>query len=433
MLPWNLAVYRVRNGKVMPIFRDLSSKNWEIAQEIIDTFKAHVGKSKRELYEKLEEITITPSYRFVKGLIRIMDRRTIYENEDAFEFRKKVFRRFPEDPVVRAKELGMSVDEMQRKMLMDINPIIVKVLDTKPNDLIKEYNLALAQTMLFRAPSMEITFSENRVYSALKYFGLLYTMPSENRVFVDGPVSIFSHTTRYGTRFARILPFVVAKAPWSVKASLKLKDEEPILELDHLRHGYYFPKRTENMEEDIDIRVQFCKMERFERPVKVGKEYFLPEYRVMCRDKEFFVEIFRFWSVRYMERKARIVKEQNFPIVFLLQKDGNVSKEKMKIENALIFTNGIRDDILIEAAKMISYEKRESERMEKRIKIGDKEVSKDDLEMLRKKLENIEDYHEAERIIENEGLPVMETLHYLGFRIIWKGLEPHKIKIMRKD
>ncbi len=427
MLPWSLALYRVRNGKVMPVFRDLSGKNWEIAQKVIEAFKLHVGKTKKELYEKLDEITITPSYKFVKGLIRIMERKTIYEEgEDAFEFRKKVFKRYPEEPETRAKELNMHREEMLRKMFSDINPIILKVIDTKPSELIMEYNLSLAQTMLFRAPSMEITFSEKRVYSALKYLGLLYTMPTENRIFVDGPASIFSHTTRYGTRFARILPFVVAKPPWSVKASLKLKDEEPILDLDHLRHGYYFPKREEVIEnmEMIDARV--CKVEKFEDPVRVGKEYFLPNYRVVCRNREFYVEIFRFWSWRYIERKAKIASDENFPIVFLLQKEGKLSEKEgeINIKNALIFRDRITDDILIKAANMVNYHKKS----ENKVRIGDVEVSINKLDDLKNKIMDVEYYDEAEIIIKNENLPVMETLHHLGFRVVWKGLQPYKIK-----
>ncbi len=428
MLPWSLAVYRVRNGRAMPIFRDLSGKNWEIAQKVIETFKMHEGKTKKELYEKLDEITITPSYKFVKGLIRIMERRTIYEDaQDSFEFRKKVFKKYPEKPEIRAKELNMDVDEMLKKMFADINPVIVKVMDTKPSELIMEYNLSLAQTMLFRATSMEITFSEKRVYSALKYLGLLYTMPSENMLIVDGPVSIFSHTTRYGTRFARLLPFIVYKSPWSVKASLKLKEDEAMLEMDHLRHGYYFPKREESVEEEELIDARVCEVRKFGKPVKIGNEYFLPQYKVACRNRSFYVETFKFWSWKYIEGKARMASEHNFPLILLLEKDGNLSGKmsEKNLENVLFFKNKITDELLMKAANSLKIEKEEED---KDVEIGNARVPLDKLIALRDKLKSVESYAEAERIITSENLPVMETLHYLGFRIIWKGLEPYKIK-----
>ena len=305
MLPWDLAVYRLRRGKVLPIFRDLSGRNWETAQRVIEIFRAHVGRTKKELEESLEELTITPDYRFVKGLIRIMERRCVYEEgEDAIDFRMRVFKRYPESPQLRARELGIGVEEMLFRMFGDINPRIVKVLDIDANGLLMEYNLSLAQTMLFRATRMEAHFSESRVYSALKFFGLLYRMDSENQVTVDGPVSIFSQTTRYGTRFARLLPFIVYRTPWSIRASLKLKDEMALLELDHLRHSYYFPRRVEDIEDDLRIDEGSYSIEKYEKPLQVGERYLIPNFKVKCGNFEFYVELFRFWTWRYIEELA---------------------------------------------------------------------------------------------------------------------------------
>ncbi len=435
MLPWELAVYRVRRGRVFPIFRDLSGRNWELAQSVIDTFRAHVGKTRRELAENLEELTLTPDYRFVKGLIRLMERRCVFEGgEDAVEFRMKVFRRYPANPEQRAKELGMSVDEMLARMFADINPRLLKVMDTTANELLMDYNLSLAQTMLFRATRMEAQFSEPRVYRALKFFGLIYSMDSENHVTVDGPVSIFSQTTRYGTRFARLLPFIVHREPWSIRASLKLREENAILELEHLRHGYYFPRRIEEMEEDVKIDATKCMVERFERPVKVGKKYRVPSYRVRCGDFEFFIELFKFWSWNYIERIARDAMESHVPILFLLNREGNVMREVGgEMPNVLFFRGRIDDKLLMGAKRALgsavletgrSGERKESEV----VRIGNMSVERGKLDELAEKLRGVELYSEAEQIIERANLPVMEVLHFLGYRVVWKGLEPYKIR-----
>ncbi len=422
MLPWSLATYRIRRGRVFPVFRDLSGQNWGLAQRVIDAFKSHVGKSRKELEEKLEELTITPSYKFVKGLIKIMERRTIYEEgEDAIEFRMKVFKRYPEIPEIRARELGISVDELLRKMFSDLNPTILKVLDIGANELILEYNLSLAQTMLFKATMMEAQFSDARVYSSLKHFGLIYTMPTEQNVLVDGPASLFSQTTRYGTRFAKLLPYIVARAPWRIRAPLKLKDEEVIFEMDHLRHAYYFPRRVEEIEDEIELEARGCKVEKFHRPVKVGEEYFIPNYRIICWGGEFYVEIFKFWTWSYIEERVEKAKNAGVPIIFFLQSEGDIKKEgKKSVENVFFFRNRIRDEDLRKALKEVKFHGKE---------IGDEPEERNrKIEELRIKLEGVEDYREAEQIIEEEGLPVMETLHTLGYRVIWRGLEPYKIK-----
>lgn len=435
MLPWELAVYRVRRGRALPVFRDLSGRNWELAQSVIDTFRAHVGKTKRELAEKLEELTLAPDYRFVKGLIRIMERRCVFEEgEDAAEFRMKVFRRYPGNPEQRAKELGMSVDEMLARMFADINPRLLKVMDITANELLMEYNLSLAQTMLFRATRMEVRFSEPQVYRALKFFGLIYRMDSENHVTVDGPVSIFSQTTRYGTRFARLLPFIVHREPWSIRASLRLKDVPAILELEHLRHGYYFPRKIEDMEDDVKIDLKNYHVERFEKPVKVGEEYRVPSYRVRCDDFEFYIELFKFWSWRYIEKIARDAMESHAPILFLLNRKGNVMREDGgDMPNVLFFRDRIDEELLMKAKRALGSAVLETESSRERkesevIRIDSIIVERGELDKLAEKLRGVELYSEAELIIERENLPVMEVLHFLGYRIVWRGLEPYKIK-----
>jgi len=430
MLPWSLAIYRVRDGKLMPVFRDLSGKNWELAQNVIEIFKAHEGKTKKELYEALEELTITPSYKFVKGLIRIMERRTVFDSgEDAPEFRRRVFTRYPESPEIRAKELNMKMEDMLKQMLADINPTIVKVIPPSANELIKEYNLALAQTMLFKATGLEISFSNVRVYTWLKRLGLIYTMHKTNELFADGPASIFSHTTRYGTKFAIFLPAIVSKPPWHLKAAVKLKDRDVVLELDHLRHGYYFPNEESSIEEDIKIELKKCKLTRYEKPLKIGDEYCVPNYKASCNGAEFYIEIFKFWSWRYIEERAEKAHKANVPVVFMIQRDGNVLRDSRTPNNVLVFRDKIKDEHITKALEMIKVpclpSKDEKERM---VNIEGKEVPERVLIELRSKLENMDSYEMAEKIIAERGLPPIATLHALGFRIVWRGLEPYRIK-----
>ena len=433
MLPWSLAIYRVLGEQLMPVFRDLSGKNWELAQSVVDIFKAHEGKTKKELYEALEVLTITPAYKFVKGLIRIMERRTVFDSgESAPEFRRKVFKRYPEDPDIRARELNMNTQEMLRKMLADINPVLIKVMPLSASELIKEYNLALAQTMLFKATGLEIKFSDERVYSWLKRLGLIYTMHKSDELFVDGPASIFSHTTRYGTKFAKFLPAIVLKPPWHVKAALKLKDKDVVLELDHLRHGYYFPDKAKSMNDDLELELKRCKLELYEKPIKIGDEYCVPNYRAFCNGSEFYIEVFKFWSWRYIEERAEKARKANVPIVFMLQKAGNVLREQRMPNNVLVFREKIKDEHIMNALELIKaldYNLEASaQKKSTMVKIEDKEVPEEVLNALRNKLEKVESYEEAENIIAELDLPPIATLHALGYRVVWRGLEPYRIK-----
>lgn len=428
MLPWDLAVYRVRRGRIFAGFRDLSGQNWDTAQKVIDTFIAHRGRTKWELEEKLEELTITPAYKFVKGLIKIMERRCVYEDgSDAIDFRRKVFKRFPEDPEVRAKELNMNKEDMLRRMFSDINPKLLNVMALSAVELLKRYNLSLAQTLLFKATSIETQFSNPAVYRAIKYFGLIYRMDSKGNVIVDGPASLFSSTTRYGTRFAKILPYIVSKPPWSVKAYLKIKGEEFLFELNHIRHGYYFPSDTEeDIKEENPLRLKMCTAERFGKPIKTGQYYAIPDYKIVCGERVVYAEIFKFWTRKYIEERAKYVLKESIPLLFLLKQDGNVSNDTLpELENVMVFKTRVREEDIL---RYLKHARLKSFALAEEKKYEEKQKQKSVMEDLARKLETIEKYEDAEKIIIAAGLPVMETLHTLGYRVVWKGLIPYKIK-----
>ncbi len=428
MLPWDLALYRIRKGRVYARFRDLSGQHWDAAQNVIDAFLSYVGRTKWELEKKLEELTITPEYKFIKGLIKLMERRCIYEDgSEAIDFRRKVFKRFPEDPEVRAKELNMNKEDMLRRMFADINPRLVKVMKLSAVELLKQYNLSLAQTLLFKATSIDVHFSNPAVYRAIKYFGLIYRMSSENRIIVDGPASLFSSTTRYGTRFARLLPYIISQPPWSLRAYLKIKGEETLFEINHIRHGYYFPVQRELdfEEEQSPFRFKICRAERFGKPVKIGSTYAIPDYRIVCENREAYAEIFRFWTRKYIEERAKEALEKNVPFLFLLKYDGNVSNhDAPELANVIIFRSRVKEDSILKFLRSISVCSLEV--MDEKSEYVAQ--SKGILEDVAKQLESVGRYEEAEKIIKSAGLPVMETLHALGYRVVWRGLIPHKIR-----
>jgi len=92
-----------------------------------------------------------------------------------------------------------------------------------PRELIQQYNLSLTQTLLFKAVSLEFTAGGNyqRIFRRLKYLGLMYNVEQVGglyRVFVDGPVSLFKMTERYGTSLAKLLPSIVEAREWRLKA-----------------------------------------------------------------------------------------------------------------------------------------------------------------------------------------------------------------------
>ncbi len=69
-----------------------------------------------------------------------------------------------------------------------------------PEELLKQYNLSLAQTLLFRATVMEIQVEDNYqpVFRKIKQLGLIYSI-HDDRISLEGRLSRFKLTEKYGS------------------------------------------------------------------------------------------------------------------------------------------------------------------------------------------------------------------------------------------
>ena len=115
----------------------------------------------------------------------------------------------------------------------------------------------------------------------------------------------------------------------------------------------------------------------------------------------------------------------------MLQKDGNVArKDAGEMPNVLFFKNRITEDILRRALNVVKEKLKNATSVET-VNIAGIEVAHERIDELARRLKDVEMYYEAEQIITEMDLPVMETLHHLGYRIVWKGLEPYRIKKSR--
>jgi len=168
-----------------------------------------------------------------------------------------------------ASKISMSYDEVEREMWADLdeNLVLVDFASIEPQKLIAWYNLSLMQTLLFNSTKLEFSvnggYNWKRALRAVKKLGLMYNLqyqhrknlqgeqkmtsteirgqdihPASNRTTtssspgsyyddilctIDGPLSIFKLTDRYGTSIAKLLPSVTEADEWSIKAIIVRK------------------------------------------------------------------------------------------------------------------------------------------------------------------------------------------------------------------
>jgi len=245
MLPSELLAVWKRKGTIWPRYAQLSDDNLEVAGDLIEVYKNHVGKKKSVVKEFTDEVEEKGyDYRFVRGLSFLLDRRSQFKCNDkinAVDLRRKIYH--------AACESGLPATSGQRRQIIEAVTSELKVtaemveeffyadLDTElilegfeplsSVELLQEYNLSLTQTLLFDSTEVKFTSSGNwqRIFYSVKKLGLIYEAYQDGGFWVklDGPASLFKLTRRYGTAIAKLLPVIVACPEWTVEAKILWK------------------------------------------------------------------------------------------------------------------------------------------------------------------------------------------------------------------
>ena len=122
-------------------------------------------------------------------------------------------------------ERALYADLDREQELRTFEPIEAKAL-------LQRYNVALAQAMLLRASSVTITIAPGdpkryrQLFRFIKFYGLIHTAKGDRRhgyeVTLDGPMSLFQLTSKYGVKLAEFLPALLLCEGWTLKRARAL-------------------------------------------------------------------------------------------------------------------------------------------------------------------------------------------------------------------
>lgn len=346
MLPSNLLKARMSKGKVHPVYAPLDPGVINLAERVIETFDKNIGRKKKHLNEVLKQYEEGDfDYRLIRGLSKLLERRCVFEVESpanpsevrmvTFEEASRVGVVSLEDRAQTIKKVGdrlnLTPEEVEKALYSDIDEeLILRRFEPLPAEtLIRYYNLALTQTLLFKCLRIEFTASDNwkRIFRTVKYLGLMYSVEEEKggddhsyRVSVDGPMALFKMTDRYGTLLAKLLPEIVASKSWSIKAEILGRDRNRI---------YIFELRSDDVKDiisdvgreeapparlyDSTVEERFAKkfdalnsgwtIKREPEPLLAGRHVLIPDFGFEKHGVKVYLEVVGFWTQEYLERK----------------------------------------------------------------------------------------------------------------------------------
>ncbi|HEX3447818.1 MAG TPA: DUF790 family protein [Isosphaeraceae bacterium] len=366
MLTGALVRVKIAKQRVVPLYIDREAGRWlEAAESLLLLFREGIGMTRGEIEAEIDALfggggKATQVYR---GLAKILEDRAEFEvvaDVPPEVIREKVFtaaadyRRqlrskltgpvqrnaFRRDEILNAvaRDLNMEPDAVATSLFADLRDEIrlLSFTDMNAQWLIDRYNVGLAQAVLLRSVLVKVEVRNERparyrqLFRRLKFHRLLYKVEGSMRdgyVFhMDGPLSLFSATTKYGLQVALFLPALLHCSNFRLEAELRWGPRrEPRSFLLEPRDGLVTHQGDTGTYTPVELKAF---VERFHQVatdwvisectdvIELGREgVWVPDYRLVHTPtgNDVFVEVLGFWKRSSVERLTRLLPRYGPP------------------------------------------------------------------------------------------------------------------------
>lgn len=335
-----------------PKYISIDSEGYlSLAKELIEIFSQHKGRTRGELLTSLRmHLSDSPDYLIHRGLAKLLLHRAEFQvvNGSGIEpkaLREKIFSLASENapivlspdiihPVARKdilEALALELNTVPEVVLSDMyadlpqNHILSTFNPPAPEWLLNRYNVALAQGVLYDCIRMRVIAYRNiparykQLFKFIKFYGLMHSvtgdLDSGYEITLDGPMSMFRLSRKYGIHMANFLPALLLCTKWKMEAEILTGEDEKryfvLSSNDHHLESHY--KDTAQYDSLLEERFaeRFEKMEtgwtleRETEIVNLKDTVFIPDFafRNKADGKVGFLEIVGFWRSDYLKRK----------------------------------------------------------------------------------------------------------------------------------
>ncbi|HEY7157876.1 MAG TPA: DUF790 family protein [Gemmataceae bacterium] len=381
MLTGKMVAVRYARDRIIPRYLDVNDPGWsEVAERLLTLFRGQEGRTRGELEEdRIELFGDDPSQIVHQGLAKLLEDRCEFETVSGHPpeaIRAAVFRvaarhrlsdavsepsadhRFDRDAVLReaAGELELSPETVEQGLFADLKSEqrLVNFKDISAEHLLQRYNVALAQAVLYRCIRLHATIRNEppqryrQLLRRVKFHRLLCEMEQIGekswRLHLDGPLSLFSATQKYGLQLALFFPAILlcrdfevrAELRWGAQRKPKVFQAAPGdgLVSHYADSGTYLPPELGLFVELFRKRVEdWDLLEETEVFPLGGAGFWVPDFRLVHRPsgRRVLFEVLGFWrrasAEQHLLRLRQYVKEP-----FLLAVSDQLHIEEAELE-----------------------------------------------------------------------------------------------------
>lgn len=333
------------------------------ADQAIQVYRGGINCQRQDLHAQvtacLEEIPGCVPRR-IAAMCKLLDDAGHYHKAagDAAAIRKRVFGlAASQHPIVETREgifehtiatvresvgdeLGLSWDQIADAMFADVIELQRLVTFDQSLDaakLLSRYNVAQTQALLYKSTSARLDFTERAAFIVrmAKLAGLMHRISRTETddgpaysMILDGPGSVLRETSRYGIRFAQLIPSLLCCGGWSLRAKVAAPgsfDDRAsnnrlmrfdLSPADGLRGEKQTPDDFDSdVERAIEARwrqapVDGWTFDRDREFLTLGQQVYTPDFvlhEIKTR-RRIFIEVLGYWTPEYLQDKRERLK-----------------------------------------------------------------------------------------------------------------------------
>ncbi len=342
MLTGKLVRVRHAKNKLVPLYIEPRDESLlALAEQLLLIYRNSPGRTRGEIDDDLRDyIPEGPRGLLPGGLAKLLEDRCEFEvaaDHPPDELREAVFKAAtaarvasatalqPFDRVAVMREvadslsLTLTVEQIDRSLFADLKDEqrVMKFEDSTAEFLLNRYNVALAQAILLRCSLMEVrVYAETparfrQLFRAVKFHRLICTIQetpgNSYKLTLDGPLSLFSSTNKYGLQLAMFLPTLLHCKAFDLRANIRWGSERKektfqLSGLDGLKShapdfGVYTPQELQMFAEAFPTKVKGWTLDTDPHPISLATGVWVPDFKLTHTKtgKEVFAEVFGFW------------------------------------------------------------------------------------------------------------------------------------------
>ena len=354
MLTGKMVRVRYVRDRLVPAYLDTDNPQWQqVAQQLIALFGAMIGQPREQLEAEADELFgDLPQPQIYQGLAKLLEDRCDFETPPGHppqELREAVFRaatahrnQVREQPgavfdrtVVLdevAGRLGLDRPAVEAGLFADLKGAqrLVRFRETTPGRLLERYNVALAQAVLLRSSRVEAVIRGEsparfrQLFRRIKFHRLICEAEAIGqgacRLRLDGPLSLFTATQRYGLQLALFLPTLLLCREFELKADVlwgaERRPKKLVLSpadglVSHAAEtGMFVPPEIEMFVSLFRDKVADWAISDETEVVLLGDRFWVPDFQLTHRPTGEIVllDLFGFWRRSGIERHLEALR-----------------------------------------------------------------------------------------------------------------------------